>query len=399
MLYALYKRCFSITKNFKIFEILKLASFRLFSFASLQSGQPKASAAISQAATAGASASKPPRTCTAEQLKRTTARFFETLENVEDKGARLQILRLTLAKVKEARAGKTAYQFKCDECGNGWSSLTSKTGHACRVLDTHKSACYCWYAVKSSENDGKEELVVQPVKFGWGDCVLESLRCLSLVADYCVHSDERMQMRDKEYARKVDSAFDDSDLYLTLIEYGGLHDREVHSAEESLALTKHAEAVCIRDCKLRDLLTNLIHQPANIIDGHPNDYAYYEAVIRENHSTRNYLQFDRDQFNGVIDRLKGNPDKKLKGNGNFIGNLEAARNGDLRNIANVSNFLAKHSFANAKTNFEEIVCYLSQPQIRQEFKHMPTADWLYLYSERTPKAYLRGSRKGMHFLF
>ena len=326
-------------------------------------------------------------------LEHTAQRFFQAVNKIEEKGAQLQILCLTLRKVKEARAGKTAYHpFKCDKCGDGWNSLQQKTGHQCRVLDKYKSGCYCWHTVERSENDNKKKPVVVPLKFGWSDCLREGMRFLSLPAHYCAHSDEQVPNRDREYARKVDSAFTDEaydgHLYVTFIELGELHDRQVHSAADSQALTKHAEGVCIRDCDRRELLTNIGRQPANIIEGHKNGYAHYESVIRTNYQARNCLRFNREQFNQLIGLMKDNS--------TFIRRLQAAKNGTLRNVGDVSGFLTKPMFSLRKSNFEDIVDFLIKEQNEMQFKHMPTTEWLYLYQKRQLNP---ASRKGMHVLF
>lgn len=100
---------------------------------------------------------------------------------------------------------------KCEACGRSWVTRVSKTGHNCRVLDVYKAGCYVWYVVV----DG----LLVPVKFGWGDCLIESLRFLSLPADYTLHANAKFANSDKKYARMVNKALDDKqydkELHLT----------------------------------------------------------------------------------------------------------------------------------------------------------------------------------------
>ena len=269
--------------------------------------------------------------------------------------------------------------FKCGKCKQGWAKLDSRTGHVCPVLDTFKALCYVWYAVKiiGKDESGEDILELMPVKFGFGECGLESLRFLSLPADYKANSDLE-EKGDQEYVRKVKKALDEfAQLHLTLVEFGGLHDREDLSADQSLARVQHAEAVCIKTCDRRDLLTNTKQQTANIQDKWP-EYESYKKLIIAKHQARNRLSFDREQFNQLVQLLV-----QVLG---FRIDLEAIKAGK-RGAGYATTFLTKTKWAMQKQHFEQTVAYLRKVQEKNgtKFEHIPTIDWLYQYNKRKLK--------------
>ena len=296
---------------------------------------------------------------------------------MEDKAVQLAILSMTLKKVKE---GKTVYPFSCDECKRGWTTLQGKTGHVCPVLDTFKALCYVWYVVKITGRDqnGEDILELVPVKFGLAECGLESLRFLSLIADYKMNSDLE-ENGDQRYVEKVNKALDEfPQLHLTFVEFGGLHDSEKLSPGQSLERVKHAEAVCIKACDHRDLLTNIIQQTANIQKERSefeSEYKEYKQVILAKHQAGNRLSFDRDQFDKLV--------QVLENNSRFRFDLEAIKEGK-KEARYATTFLAKTNWAMKKQNFEETVAYLDkvQKENRTKFEHIPTTDWLYRYNKK-----------------
>ena len=199
-----------------------------------------------------------------EEIEKITAKLNEKLAvarqtSDQARGRVEQVLQVMDATVinpvvvQKFSTSERTKKFKCDECQQGWARLEGKTGRVCPVLDTFKALCYVCYAVEV--DDDEDNLVPVPVKFGLTGCGLESLRFLSLVADYKAHS-VLGQNGDLEYVRKVDTAFEQfKKLHLTFVEFGEQHRGEL-SADESLKRVKNAEAVCIKACDRRDLLTN-----------------------------------------------------------------------------------------------------------------------------------------------
>ena len=89
-------------------------------------------------------------------------------------------------------------------------------------------------------------------------------------------------MQDKTFVDKVDMVFNDARfdgyLYVTLPEFGGnLRDL---SAADSLKRTKHAEAICIKECTERELLTNLKREDSKIKIGYPSYDEYMQITAR-----------------------------------------------------------------------------------------------------------------------
>ena len=157
------------------------------------------------------------------------------------------------------------------------------------------------------------------IKFGWTGNLLDSLRCLSPLPLYAADQiatesndpNPHPHLIHPDLRKKIDAALDENGvyggrLYMAFIENAQDHDQNEKTADESKALTRHAEAICLRDYPDQEMFITSRDERGNILpDGPP--YEMFAARMSENHANGHHLLFDRNQFNSVIELIRAHP--------------------------------------------------------------------------------------------
>ena len=302
--------------------------------------------------------------------------FESRLEDLINRGeavAAMQIASIMLKKVKDLKKGSNK-KFKCSHCDGNWTYSSGKEGHHCKKLDVFKSCSYVWFWVD-------EEKRIRVLKFGLSENASESLRPLSLIPLYLSARRKHSDLNKPHLTDPVDFALDRGEngyICLTYIESGEERARENENkpenvrmtSERSQALSAHAESVSIRDNPGGYPAYNATYNKQSILDERDSPSAdHYRTVLERRRMTRNYLQFNRDQFEEVGDLLSQYP--------HFFSVINRIESGQSLN-SDASSFLKKAELYHNKHLTVQLIKKLIDYQSinRTAFQFMPTTTWL-----------------------
>jgi hypothetical protein len=245
---------------------------------------------------------------------------------------------------------------------------------------------YHWFVYDEKKN------VLRTLYFGFGSNLLESLRFLSLPTHYAVGvvSNKNPRAAEADYNKKAISELNESQRgYVNTINEAFKAFDEVYlnfielDKDGELGRSEHAEAVCITHMLTlakgsieRRYYLNERNEASKINKKfHNYDYNYYIKKTKQDILTKNYLVFDRVQFEGLVE--------KIQSTGEFQNSLKQAVNSNLnanKSVARQVDFLmstflkSSHMLGSISRTYNPLVEYLTNINIvnKTSFRNLPS---------------------------